>query len=86
MNAPWLAQAMHAAPMSRIDDGTNDIHVMTMDKSRLQLARALIAIDDGSYYRNNGDLDPGLGMDYIKASEWSLKPVRKGPVPPNLAF
>ena len=30
-NAPWIAQAMNAAPLSKIDDGTNDITFMTQE-------------------------------------------------------
>lgn len=77
---------MNAAPMSKINDGSNDIAYMTADKSRFQLAKALIAVDDGNYYAKNGDVDKGLGFDYIKASEWNLKPTRKGPVPANLNY
>ena len=77
---------MQAAPMSRIDDGCNDIAFMTSNKSRTQLARALIAIDDGSYYNKNGEINKSLGLEYIKASEWTLKPTRKGPVPAGKNF
>jgi hypothetical protein len=34
-NTPYISTAMKAAPMSRIDDGCNDIALMTADKSRI---------------------------------------------------
>lgn len=49
-NTPWISDGFNPAPLSDLDDGTNDICFMTADKSRTQLARGLIAIDDGSYY------------------------------------
>ena len=34
LNTPWIGSYMNYAPMSKLDDGTNDIVYMTMDKSR----------------------------------------------------
>ena len=61
-NAPWIAQKFNAAPLSTIDDGANDITIMTQDQSRLQLARALIAIDNGDYFTKGGEINRGLGF------------------------
>ena len=72
--------------MLKVDDGLNDITMMRADKSRLQMAKALIKIDDGDYFVKNGDVDPGLGMEYIRTKTWHLSPQRKGPVPENLNY
>ena len=34
----------------------------------------------------HGLLDPAIGMDYYKVSNWELKPVRKGPVPQGYEY
>jgi len=59
---------------------------MTANKSRFQMAKALIAFDTGDYFDKNGDISANLGLDYKKAATWSLKPNRKGPVPENAEY
>lgn len=34
----------------------------------------------------DGNIDPSLGLQYIKADEWELKPVRKGLVPQDSGY
>ena len=77
--------------MSKINDGTNDITMITSDKSRSQFAKCFIFQDEGDYFdgprsRNPGQISPSLGMDYLKASEWKLEPERKGTVPEGSEF
>jgi sphingosine kinase len=33
-NCPWIGTTFHAAPLSKVDDGTNDIMLMDSNKSR----------------------------------------------------
>jgi sphingosine kinase len=35
LNTPFISQTIFSAPMSKIDDGTNDITMVTTDKSRI---------------------------------------------------
>lgn len=86
LNCPYISTDIKTAPLSRIDDGTNDITLITSEKSRLQLARSLIAIDDGDYFNKDGTVNQGMGLQYFKAKEWRINPARKGPVPENLNF
>ena len=72
--------------MTTIADGTNDITLLSSEKSRLQFAKLLILQDDGDYFngpssRNPGAISESMGLDYLKASSWSLKPRRKGTPP-----
>ena len=41
---------MNMAPMSKINDGTNDITAVMGNKSRFQLAKMLIQQDNGDYF------------------------------------
>jgi sphingosine kinase len=41
-NTPWIGSSYNHAPMSKLDDGTNDIVYMTMDKSRYSLTKLLL--------------------------------------------
>ena len=49
-NTPWISTEMNIAPMSLINDGTNDITAVTGDKSRIALAKMLIQQDNGDYF------------------------------------
>lgn len=40
----------YTAPLSKINDGMNDMTIMTSDKSRWSLTKWLLAIDDGIYF------------------------------------
>lgn len=72
--------------MSKLDDGMNDLVILTDDKSRLQLAKLLIYEDNGEYFNKDGSFSNSLGCEYFKVSEWEIKPKRKGPVPQNLNY
>jgi hypothetical protein len=50
---------MNMAPMSKINDGSNDITIMTSDKSRFQFAKLLILQDDGDYFDGQRSRTPG---------------------------
>lgn len=86
LNTPWIGEGMHLMPLSKIDDGMNDIMVQTMDKSRWQLTQVLLENDKGNYFNKDGSVKDGMGVDYLKCTEWELKPTRKGPVPENLNY
>ena len=45
------------------------------------MARLLIDQDDGAFFNNAGDVRPELGMEYLKVTEFELKPRAKGPKP-----
>lgn len=85
-NAPWISNHFNPAPMSKIDDGFNDITFQTAERSRCQLATALISLDNGEYFNKNGTMKNSVGIEYVKATEWSINPERKGPVPENLNY
>ena len=79
------------APMQRISDGTNDITFVSEDKSKLQLAKVLIAQDNGEYFfgathERKGEINPNVGIDYFKTVSWSIEPNRKGPVPEEESY
>lgn len=71
---------MNSAPLQKLDDGTNDITLLKGSKSRSQLAKVLIKQDGGDFFlRNeNEDVDPNLGLEYYKSTQWSLNPQEKG--------
>ena len=75
---PWITQSINAelVPMQKLDDGTNDITLMKGSCGRSQLAKVLIKQDGGDYFLHNEkeDVDPNLGLEYYKTTEWSLKP------------
>ena len=45
----------------------------------------MLALDNGEYFNKNGTLNANLGIEYIKASSWELKPTRKGTAPVGFA-
>ena len=86
-NAPWIGTTFRAAPLSKVDDGTNDIVLQTGDKSRFQLAKLLIAMDNGDYFTKQGNTNKaGMGIQYVKSTEWTMRPGRKGPVPDGMKY
>ena len=58
-NTPWIGSSMNMAPMSKIDDGTNDITLMNMDKSRYQFVKLLLQQDNGEYFNGIKSSNPG---------------------------
>ena len=79
-NVPWITQTLNGAPLQKVDDGTNDITLMKGSKSRSQLAKVLIKQDAGDYFlpTEKEEVDPNLGLEYYKSTQWSLKPQEKG--------
>jgi len=68
-NIPWITQSLHFCPLSRIDDGMNDIVYCTQPEAgRISLARTLIAGDNGDYFGENGDNLPELRQNYVKCN------------------
>lgn len=62
-----------------------------MNKSRYQFAKLLLQQDNGGYFngpkhQQAGDIEAGLGVEYIKSTEWKILPKRKGPVPEGLNY
>ena len=75
------------APLSKINDGMNDITIQTADKSRWALTKWMLAIDDGEYFnKQTGKLKETYEIDYVKSDSWELKPERKGPVPEGSTY
>lgn len=52
LNTPWLGSSYFTAPCSKMDDGLNDIILMTTEQGggRTSLARVLIDQDNGNYF------------------------------------
>ena len=86
LNARWVSTSVGIAPMLKCDDGTNDIVLLPHRSSRVQLAKLAIKQDNGDYFNKNGDVTANIGMEYLKVTEWEVKPSRKGPVPANLKY
>ena len=80
MNAPFATYDMHAAPLSEIDDGYNDIIILRAQNSgRCQLARMLLSVMPGDYFTPNGEVRPEVPLDYLKVKKWELRPRTKVP-------
>ena len=83
---------MHLTPLSQIDDGMNDITMVRSSQSRAKLLKLMLTMENGDFWIKssdkslNGHIDPSLGLEYSKANEWELRPVRKGPVPHDCAY
>ena len=70
-----------------LDDGMNEIVYSSQRASRCQLAKFLNFMETGDFFnKSTGDLNRGLGMDYLKVTEWRIEPHRKGPVPDDLSY
>lgn len=79
-NIPYISFNMHSCPLSRIDDGVNDITIHMGDKSRAQLTQFVLDNDKGTFFDKYDKFKPN-GMDYYKCLDWELKPEIKGPPP-----
>jgi len=50
---------MHMCPLAKINDGKNDILYLTDQRgSRESIARVMLAMDNGEYFKEDGDLIP----------------------------
>ena len=73
---------MHMCPLAKINDGKNDILYMTDQRgSRESVARLMLAMDNGEYFTENGDLIPAHNNNYVKADSWTLDPTLKASPP-----
>ena len=87
MNCPYIAKTFYAAPMSELDDGTNDIIMMNMDRSRWKFFNFLLSMEEGNYFDGpKGKLSDSYRLQYMKSTKWNLKPRDKGPVPVELNY
>ena len=73
--------------MARPDDGKSDVTIISEETQggRGSLARYLIGLDTGDYFNANGQLNPNLGMHYLKTSSWELDPHVKANPPAEVA-
>jgi len=87
LNTAYMGQNIHSAPLSRINDGMNDITLVRSTQARGKFLKYMLALDGGELWikskdrKLNGKLDPSLGLEYLKTTEWELKPQSKGPLP-----
>ena len=88
LNTNYMGQTIYTGPLSKINDGMNDIICVKSSATRKQLFNMMLASDSGEKLfmksknkAKHGLVDPSLGMQYYKVNEWELKPERKGPVP-----
>jgi hypothetical protein len=44
------------------------------------------ADQNANFFLKNGNINKGLGIEYLKVNEWELKPKRKGPVPEDCNY
>jgi len=82
MNTPFAASSVHLAPLSDVDDGYNDIiSLRGQHGGKIRMARLLLNLDDGTFFQENGEVRQNLPIDYIKVSEWELRPrVKANPI------
>ena len=80
-NTPFIATDMRMSPLSNIDDGHNDIVMLTFENGgTCRLGRCLIDMEEGNSFNEDGTIRrQQLGMDYIKCQSWELYPTIKGP-------
>ena len=80
-NTPFVAIDKEMSPLAKINDGQNDITMMTFrNGSTYKLASFLIDMEKGNFFNQDGTVrNQELGIDYIKCDEWSLSPTVKGP-------
>ena len=82
-NTPWLGDKFHTHPLSKINDGQNDIVYLTFaNGGTCRLARTLIDQDNGEWFLEDGTVrNNDLGIEYVKCNNWELYPTVKGPAP-----
>ena len=81
LNMPWCASKMRSAPLSKPNDGLNDIITSRRQQGagNCSLLRLLLAQDGGDYFTQDGQVRPNLLIDYHKSKSWTLDPLVKGP-------
>lgn len=55
-NVQWIHRDIFSNPISRIDDGCNDLMVQDGEHGRCKVAKILIAQDSGDYFDGEGNL------------------------------
>ena len=87
MNSGWLTKSDNACPLGKLDDGMNDVTLISTETmgGRCSLIRYLLNLDTGDYFNANGQLNPNLGMHYLKTSSWELDPHVKANPPAEVA-
>lgn len=84
MNAPFATYDMHAAPLSDIDDGFNDIIILrAQNAGRCTTLRMLLNVMPGDYFTETGEIRREVPIDYLKAKKWELRPRTKVPFNAN---
>jgi hypothetical protein len=72
---------LNTGPLSKINDGYNEIIIQPATEGRINLTKVLLDQDNGNYFNANGVIRPGLGITYMKTRAWRLDPLVKGPRP-----
>ena len=82
-NVAWIATDMNSCPLAEIDDGKNDITIISQETNggRVALARYLLNSETGDFFNNDGQIAANLAMHYLKAKEWTLDPHVKSEPP-----
>jgi len=86
---PWISYEFHATPLSKINDGQNDILYLTAaNGGTCRLGRILIVGEEGNYFAEDGAVRNDLGAEYVKCQSWELYPRVKGqpPLDDSVAF
>ena len=87
MNVGFPSKGNNWASRAKLNDGYNDILMLTNDKSRCQLITHLLAMETGDYFeRRSGAIKTRQGLKYFKSDGWRLDPGRKGPVPEGVDY
>ena len=82
MNAPFAATDVHLAPLSDVDDGTNDLIMLRGQfGGHCRMARMLTSMETGQFFTERGEIRRDLPIDYVKANCWELRPTVKVPEP-----
>ena len=55
MNTPFIGKAMNVAPLSKIDDGMNDVILQTSSAGSTKLANIMLSQNKGKYFDKKGD-------------------------------
>ena len=75
VNVPWISQTALTGPLSKPQDGYNDIITSRTQQGagRYSLTRLLLSLEHGQYFRQQkGEMRPELCADYYKAKSWHL--------------
>ena len=65
-----LPKNINCLPLSKVDDGYNDIVIQRSDHSRYRLIKLMLNYETGTYFNRDGDVDPTLRLEYYKITEF----------------